>query len=175
MEERGPIQLAPPGLLGLLGLKADGRAVPKLGDVCVPSLEMSTWWLRAAATLLTTANGATVPAGTYRGFLGYTPGIAITNGQWWYVHDYSVSFTAAAANTATNISLAATSVASGNFYSRLGTDKIDNLAAGTSVLLGAQGFWLPPGSTLGYWVDTVVGAAGLVSAVTQLRYTPCGF
>jgi len=174
MEERGPIQVAPPGLLGLLQLKVNGAGISKLGDTCVPSLEMAPWWLRANTVLRTVNTGITVAAGPPRAFTAYSPNdITVPQGQWWYVDDYTVEFQTGAGGAASNLALAWASTASGTiFFGSLEGSRAwcDVMPASDFRLLRAGGFWLPPGARLGFWVDTVVGAAGLFAAVRQLRY-----
>lgn len=174
MEERGPVQLVAPGLLGLLQLKADGRGVSKLGDTCVPSMEMLPWWGRAAAAVWPQSSTVNVPAGTVRNWAGFSPNsIQVAQGEWWFVQDYSVTFACAAASTATNVRLAWASTAGATpLYSALLDDpNAGKLITGPAmVLLTAQNFWLPPGARLGYFVDLITGAGGLDAACTQLRY-----
>lgn len=177
MEERGPIQVAPRGLLGLLQLKADGRAVSKLGDTCVPSLEMVGWWLRANAELWALNSGVTDPAGAYGTFREYSPnGIQVPNGEWWFVHDYAVQFSLVAANQVKNLRLAWASTPAGTIRFTILADPADmqpvGAIAGAQIwCLVATEFWLPPGARLGYTCESVTGATGLSSNVTQLRYT----
>lgn len=173
MNERGPIQVYPPGLLGLLQLKADGRAVSNLTDTCGPSLEMAPWWLRAKAELYTTPATGTHAAGGFATFVPFTVGpIQVPNGEWWYVHDYSVVFTAPGGSTASNIRLAAASTPASAFYGAL-SDTTIQLAATANLLISSKDFWLPPGARLGYYIDAITGVQ-ITTALTQLRISRCG-
>lgn len=173
MEERGPIQIIPPGLLNLLQLKADGRSVSKLGDTCVPSLEMSSWWLRAQAEIDTAQYQSNIAAGTLATYANYgAPNqILVPNGQWWYVHEYAAVATPGA-GTATNVRLARAFVGPTTRYSGLGEQA--QLIANSSVLLTAGDFWCAPGTLLGFYADVVTGGAGLTVVVRQLRFTRLG-
>jgi len=170
VEERGPIQVIPPGLLGLLQLKADGRSVSKLGDTCIPSLEMLGFWLRSKMQATFTSSTANPAAAIYQVFQPFTTNpVVVPDGQWWYVHDYAVKFIAGAGATGTSACAA----------SSMGVTTIDYVALSDSVDINANGkmvrcqpFWLPPGARLGFYVDTVVGAT-FQAIMTALRYTVC--
>jgi len=177
VNERGPIQLSPPGLLNLLQLKADGRSVVNLSDTCLPSLEMSDWWLRAAARdwdqTTTDAEGASVP----QGFLAYTSNpVTVPNGQWWFVHDYTVKFSFTAGQVGTNIRLAWSNIGSGASarYRVLpdGLESRGTLTGAINVAATAEKFWVPPGARIGFYCDSITG--GLAASLIGLRYTPCG-
>lgn len=176
MEERGPIQVSTPGLLGLLQLKADGRGVPNLSDVCIPNLDMLPWWLRGTAEIWALASANTLAAGGYGGFAPFNPpnDIAVPNGEWWFVHDYTCTFSTSAANTATNVRLAWASTAGAPVrYAVFNDDPIVQVPASTFLAITARNFWIPPGGRIGFYVDTVTGAIGLVATVTQLRFSRC--
>jgi len=178
MQERGPIQLIPPGLLSLLQLKADGRSVSNLTDTCVPSLEMRDWWLRATAQLWPSASTLNVAAGTSAAFSNFTTDVLVPAAQWWYVHDFSVLLNVPAAGTATNVRLvwAATSAGTIQFHPLAdGMEQRGSLLTGAcNVMAGARDFWLPPGGRLGIFVDVVTGAGGLNATVKQLRTSVLG-
>lgn len=170
MNERGPIQISPPGLLNLLQLKSEGRSVSNLSDTCIPSLEMSTWWLRAAAQLDQTAYAVTVAAAVVATYQDFTApsNIMVPNGEWWYVHEFAATMATGAAGSATNVRLARATVR----YSGMGEQV--QLGASQTMLLTVNDLWLPPGTKLGFFVDTVVGVGGLTATVRQLRYTRLG-
>jgi hypothetical protein len=175
MQERGPVQLSPPGLLGLLQLKAEGRSVPNLGDTCVPSLEMAGWWLRAAATLYTGSSSDTLVPAAYRVFSGFTSGpLTVPSGEWWYVHDLNYEWQTAPTGTATGMRMAWSAVPTGStYYKAFPADgPLLTMGGNECRVSTAQDFWLPPGARIGYWVD-VVAVANFSVAVRQLRYTPC--
>jgi len=180
MEERGPIQLLPPGLLGLLQLKVAGAGVSKLGDTCLPSMDMLEWWLRATAQLWTTNSGVTVAAGFVGVFTPFSPNaITVPAGEWWYVHDYTCEVQVPGGESYAGLRLAWASTSSGTIY----FGALEDSAASTSTngggasaqrkLLSSGGFWLPPGARLGFWIDLVVGAGGTFVVCRQLRYTRC--
>lgn len=172
MTARGPIQLSPPGLLGLLQLKADGRSVPLLDDTCSPSLEMGDYWLRAASTLWTQAASIAIAAGISRVFSPFSTGpITVPNGQWWYIHQYAVALSTGAAGSATRLALAWSPQVS--FWTPFPSYQPYNLGASEEVVLAIGDVWLPPGSRLGLYCDTVVGASGLAGTLRLLNYTPC--
>lgn len=174
MTARGPIQLSPPGLLGLLQLKADGRSVPLLDDTCQPSLEMAPWWLRAAAQLWPSGSTIAIGAGASRVFTPFTVNpFTVPDGQWYYIHDYTLAIGTSPTDTVTRATLSWASQISGSAYFAMFPDAPPfDLAASQERLVTARDFWLPPGARLGLWVDTVTGAA-FSASVRQIRYTPC--
>lgn len=173
MEERGPIQIVPPGLLGLLQLKADGRSVSKLGDACIPSLDMLGFWLRAKMEGTFSSSIDNPAAAIYQVFRPFTTlPIVVPDGQWWYVHDYGVKFIAGAGVTATSCMPASSVGAAGTAdYVPVSDLAVDINANGK--MLRAGNFWLQPGARLGYYVDTVAGGATFQAILTALRFTRC--
>jgi hypothetical protein len=170
----GPIQVIPPGLLGLLNLKNSGRLPNILLDEVQPGIDLEPWWLRANL-LLAGLSSDSLAIGTYNNFQPFTAGagaITVPQNQWWFVEWYSASFTTV--NQATGIDLALR-------FQSLGTPQwtplgaIDPEAAiinNARFNLVAKGFWAPPGSDIGYCVSSVAVGALAVSTLA-LRYTPC--
>lgn len=176
-ESRGPIQLIPPGLLGLLQLKADGRTVPYLEDTCSPILSMEDWWLRAAAVDWTLSTTDTEGASTPNGFLAFaTNGVTVPVGEWWFVHEYCVTFFLNAAEVVTGPRLAWSSIGSGASarFTVLpdGLESLANLTGAVARSAAAFRFWVPPGSRIGYFAGTITNGLNQVR-LNQLRYTPC--
>lgn len=174
MLERGPIQTPIPGLLSLLGLKVDGRGVPNLADTCIPSVEMLEFWLRGTAVVDTTAYTVGIAASVLRNYSNFsTPNpLAVPNGEWWYIHDYSVMVDAGV-GTANAVRLATAFVGATVRVTGQGNETV-NLAANQAALLTAHDFWLPPGTLIGIYADTITGATGLTATVRNLRFSRLG-
>lgn len=102
----GPIQLIPPGLMGLLQLKQTGRLPGTLNDIVSGVLELREWYMmaRRVNTLalfpgasFPVINGITAP-GVGVGFVPAGGGNAtVPNGQIWWVDNMTIQCTISAA------------------------------------------------------------------------------
>lgn len=167
-----PIQLAPPGLLGLPQLKTAGINPDALQRQISPTIDLEAWWLRAsarkaAATLLDLA-----PA-TYAAVQGFAT-LTVPNTAWWYVRNYTVRLQGQAALAViTRFALAykvPTSAGSPDGDYLLQDLLFGSVTEPAMCALSAKNFWLPPGAQLGLWVDTVTVNTFRV-LLTGLDYT----
>lgn len=173
----GPIQIQPPGLLGLLQLKVGGYMPDALAQDVQPTVDLEAYWLRAAALNESTGYSRTLAAATY-GFAASlldtataTMPLGPSQQEWWYVQDYTIRYSAPG-GAGTNLIPAWTlrpgpGAAQAEFY----VGETYQVAGPAFVAARAQGFWLPPGAVLGSYVDVVT--VGLQIDLMGLRYTPC--
>jgi len=156
----GPIQNIPPGLLGLLNLKNTGRLPDVLNGTVQPTVDLQDWWLRSVAIQLVATPSRSVAPGVVQDFVPFVApnDITVPGNEWWWVQGYTLQFL----GNASTISYACPAVryvGGVSPYFRLGVGITRSLIAGQSELVTAERFWLPPGSSLGFYLD-IVGAGG---------------
>lgn len=173
----GPIQIQPPGLLGLLQLKVGGFMPDALAQDVQPTVDLEGYWLRAAAQNESVGYSRALVAATY-GFTASlldtataTVALGPSQQEWWFVHDYALRYNAPG-GTGTNLRPAWTlrpgpGAAQAEFY----VGETYQAAGAPFIAARAGGFWLPPGAVLGSYVDVVT--AGLQIDLMGLRYTRC--
>jgi len=170
-EAVGPVQVLPPGLLNMLQLKTGGQSPDAMRQDIQPSIDLEAWWLRATRQKVSAAYNISAAVAGYLTVVlplnvsGATLGP--DNRTWWYVHDASVVGNLGAASSATGLQ-PAFEEDGGPFnntlnYTTVGAGaRLVSIAAGngeTSVIMGAHGFWMPPGSRFGCYIDQVFGAS----------------
>jgi hypothetical protein len=175
-EPSGPIQLIPPGLLGLLQLKSPAGQNPAVLNSDVGgTIDLLPFYLRANRRVWALNSGITLAAGTYNTFTALSPNaIDCPQNQWWYVHSVTMTFTVGAASSyvMANLAMRWNSVGTIRWRvlgspSRAGT----LTSADGEIALLAEKFWMPPGSSLGVNVGIVAGAAGLAIDLRGMDYT----
>lgn len=161
MRISGPIQPPPLGLLGLLQLKNVGRNPAFLQDEVSPSIEMFDFWIQGSLDTVGTFSAAPA-AGTVTGFNPFTTPSSLTvpNEETWWVENFSCTFGAGVGGTFTGIRLAYQNFNGKTFV--IGDQEL-NLAAQNTRIMVARRFWLPPGSVLGWFHDSITVAAGAVA------------
>lgn len=176
LEPSGPIQVIPPGLLGLLQLKSPSGVNPHLLNNDVqPNIDMLEWWLRANRQVWSLNSGITLAAGTYNTFSGLSPNsIIVPQSQWWYVHSATMTFTVAAGGTMVMANLAM-------LFNQTGTLRWRTVGQPPrpGVFTPAEGeqafrvedLWMPPGSSLGVNVGIITGAGGVAVDLRAMDYT----
>lgn len=169
----GPIQLTPPGLLGLLQLKTGGFLPDTLKQDVQPTINMEPWYLRATASVLYALPIRNLAPGVYNDFVGWAApaDIRASNTDTWYVHNFTIQ----CFGNASSITYARPAVQySGGVPSFFGLGDVSPaLAAGGTSLIVARDFWIPPGAELGMYVGTV-GAGGTGDFLcVGLEYTRC--
>jgi len=172
-EGSGPIQIIPPGLLGLLQLKSPAGQNPHvLNHDVQPSIDLQPWWLRANRQVWGPNSGLTVAAAVINDFQAFSPNaIIVPQNQWWYVHSYSMSAASSAGGTAQGLRQAMRWNTVGTIkYRALGENESNVSAALGARLIGATDFWMPPGSELGFWIGSVL-VADLGVTLRGLDYT----
>jgi len=174
----GPVQLTPPGLLGLLQLKTGGFVPDALLQSVQPTLDLLPFWLRAAAENFNDSYSVVIPgpatpteivpltdAATHTLMLGPTAQ------EWWYVENLSVGVSTSGATTPT---CCLGYVLNGGPVGGVTSQYVSNFVrpvAGEAPPLVARDFWVPPGGVIGVYVDTFLVSFDLV--LTGLRYTRC--
>jgi hypothetical protein len=173
--QSGPIQVIPPGLLGLLQIKSPSGENPNLLNNDVqPVLDMLPWWLRANRIVSQVNAGRTLAINSINAFTAFSPNaILVPESEWWYVHSFTVAFDCAGGGSATMMGPALQ-------FNQVGTLRWRTLmpvvaalaAAGGALAMTAEDFWAPPGSQLGFYISEVAGA-DLQIDMRGLDYTVC--
>lgn len=151
-----PIQQLPTGLLGLLQLKNLGKNPSVLLDDVRPIVDMLPLWLMTSASQDPNGHSSVLNTGggSARGFA--TNPLLVPQDETWFVHRYHVgaSFDLAAADVLKNLCPVAIWNSAGpllwNSLVRVGLDCASDLASSAQPVVGCGGFWLPPGSELGF-------------------------
>lgn len=161
---RGPVQVIPQGLLGLLQLKQTGASPGHLSDVIDPIIELRDWLMfsRELSEVGLGFGGAIVSVATASpGFKAFVPNIVVPNGQAWYVTRFCVDGALLAAESIRLVP-AFTEPGTGSVFS-LGADYNDVITARARQFAVTYGtpFWLRPGDNLGVWVFDDVTAASI--------------
>jgi len=157
-EPSGPIQIIPPGLLGMLQLKSPMGVNPSvLNNDVQPSLDMAGWWLRAQRETFLLAGMSAVVAVGATAFAVWPTGPVVPTNEWWYVHNASLRITTGAGTltAGSRIAFQQSSVA-GIFYP-VG-EQMRALAANDIAVATTEDFWVPPGSQIGYLLAGGAGA-----------------
>lgn len=178
----GPIQLIPPGLLGLFQLKQMGKNPSQYGEVVLPSFELSDWYLRAASLDYNAQVGvALIPgvdlANGAVGFQGFSPNaVIVPANEWWHVENYTVATgnLTTGDNTALRPAFARplTGTRSIHVVNPANTGVLGGAATARANTVSGVDFWVPPGSEIGMFVQ-VNDTATVISYTGYLRYTPC--
>lgn len=174
------LQIVPPGLLGVLGVKNFGVAPDQLGNTYAPVLDMIPWAFLAKAEWQ--QDGAAGIAASFSGFVnfavsGATPALwTVPAGEWWYVHWLSAQQGGAAAADLVQGIIPAYQVQIGV---SVGTVPLGQpLYTTNSGTIANQYFstvrdvWVPPGARLGVLMNKVFAAASAVSLVANLTRLP---
>lgn len=166
-----PIQLVPPGLLGLFQLKDNGRGIQSLPDVLQGVLELRDWYFQSRAEISQGTHGITVAAGT-RGWTSFSPGIIeVPPREWWWVHTYTIiTADIAAGDTVTFLPMYIPQATGSLRFLALGPANKNMGGTANRPVVLAQNFFLPPGSILGFWIEQH-GAVGNTSFTGHLRFT----
>lgn len=135
-----PTQIRPQGLMGFLELKR-GQAPAVLPDVLQGVLDLSPWYLES--------NGESFNTGNFSAALG-SFGIAtltVPQGEWWYVHGFSVQSETLGAGEALQHCLV---VARGDGGGITMISQPGNLAGVGNLAIAslARPLFVPPGSSL---------------------------
>lgn len=174
----GPIQLIPPGLMGLLQLKQTGELPGDLARVVAGVIELRDWYLTARRVdNVQLYGGVAQTLAIATGAIGATAiTTAVPQTQLWWVEQYTVVVTPTGAEVATDlIRFAAALLGSSASRETLGPDVSDYQLAARSRSLAARadrGFWAFPGDQFAIHVYDVVTTNGY-TATAFLRATPC--
>lgn len=183
----GQIQLAPPGLLGLLQIKNFGQNPQQLSDTYVASFPMVPWALLANAEALQVgfavgAIGGNLSAANFNSDAASSvPGtFNVPNREWWYVHRFTLGFSPGAATTELSwpaigylVDAAATPK-----YLAVSPPVLGPVTVGAGgdpnapLQIAANDFFVPPGSQLGFTINVAnaaaTNAASLAALITRL-------
>jgi hypothetical protein len=154
-EFSGPIQIPPLGLLGFLQLKSPAGMNPSwMRDDVSPGIDLWDLWMQARVESLAVQT-ALVPTNA-GGFISAPIPIVVPDREMWWVENFSIHSFVQAGDTVNKIrpALRYNNLAPSAF-GRLGED-IDSGVAGQNCLVGAGGFFAPPGSQLGIWFGNVI-------------------
>lgn len=175
----GPIQLIPPGLLGFLQLKSQGKNPRDLTDYLQGTLDLTDWYREAGWADLAIVNGGVSSVSNASGATGFVtfstlPIIAAGGVEAWWVIDYSI-ITGGLTAAADVISFCPCYRPNpqGSF---LGIGQEQPLLAGSAAgnrsgEAHAHGFFLPTGGELGVRVKVQETAAPLTYN-GRVRYVP---
>lgn len=173
-EPSGPIQVIPPGLLGLLQLKSPMGVNPSvLNNDVQPVIDLEKWWMRAREEYidLATATNPYAPA-TYHSLVAFGANSpTVPNNEWWYVRNLSGRVYSSGAGTVTR------GCRVGYLTPNIGNvllfgDPMEAIAAGGSDTSLARDFWAPPGSIFGIYL-TIVAVANVTLNFTGMTFARC--
>lgn len=175
----GPIQLIPPGLLGFLNLKREGRNPETIGSEYVPTIDMREWLLQANLVDFLQISGSP-GIGLSSGQTGPRPfspiGITVPSGEAWWIDNFTI--------VTDDIDPATEAISYSPALTRPQTGTINEYMLGPPVSYPAQhgaspttyrlsssvrNFWAPPGSALIPWVHWVLSGTNVILS-GYLRY-----
>lgn len=170
-----PIQPQPVPLLSLLGIKNAGVAPDTLLGEVAPSIEMLPLYLLGKVQANDEGWSRNIAAGTPTGFAALqdtatgTRNLAVPASEVWWVDNVTISVGAGVGGTATGARIAYQNF-NGKTFALPRSPEL-TLAAQQTRLQADGGFWLPPGSILGFYWDSVTVATA-TWALTGLQYVP---
>lgn len=177
----GPIQVIPPGLMGLLQLKTGGNLPSTLADVVAPVLELRDWYLTARRVDHNTLFGAIpqrVLATGNNGNFGFQLGgvnVQVPQNQIWYCEEMTINANLLAADYIRAAPTILTPGAGASFTGShlVGPDVNDVVTARARSVAGKadRGFWAFPGDIFGVQVFDILSAG--ITLNLFLRATPC--
>lgn len=153
----GPVQVIPPGLLGFLQLKQQGRNPAELLESLYPVLELTDWYLQARTLDHSQAVGiASIAIGfgaAIQNLFAPTP-ITVPDGEMWWVEEYTVqSGNLAAATERCQLQCAMYTPLVGTVNAYLLGDPSPDITGNAVVRRNAaraRHFFAPPGAGLGF-------------------------
>lgn len=168
----GPIQVIPPGLLGMLQLKNVGQLPDVLQGNVQPVLELRDWLLHANELYgLASLNQA---AGNYDStMVSMNTPVVIPQGEWWYLHDITAYLVLGNTDTLNGGFGIAFEPLPNVLQLNLSEKQYQAFTAGgaTTLAVSAQpADFFPPGTEFGISMGRLVLAAARVHFLTY-RYT----
>lgn len=169
----GPIQVIPPGLMGLLQLKQQGRLPTDLADSVQPVLEMRDWYFTGRRVATTALFPGAAPLATFNvpGVQTFVPsagGLAtVPNGQYWYVDTCAAYGTLAAAADTVRYSLVLLGSQGGDLVP-LSVDYADAANARVRRVMARadKPFWAQPGDQFAIYCEDVNTATNIVLSLS---------
>lgn len=179
----GPIQLIPPGLMGLLQLKQGGQLPSMLSKTVAPVVELRDWYLTARRVdelaLFGGVPTVSLPSIGSKPFVFGGNNATVPAGQIWWVEQMTIQVTGTGAIVATDLLRYAPGIIPGTggaLSQAVAPPTSDYLLVARSRAIRAElaprGFWAFPGDTFAALVDDVVTTNGW-TAQLGLRATPC--
>ena len=169
----GPIQVIPPGLLGMLQLKNEGRSPSEFIETLQPTIELFEWLLQTNSIEGPDALSGTIAAGLQ----GFFPATNFVSGQreWHWVHCVSFYSTPVAAGVFFDCRIAFRKVVGApSAIHNFGDQKwsMGGIAGATSVAWAqSKGFFVPP--NMQYGIQVLTNTTALATGGTfNLLYTP---
>lgn len=166
-----PIQVLPPGLLGLLQIKNGGMNPQFMVENVQPTFELSEWYLRSKLEISGSAATGAIGAGN-AGVVAFTTNqvnLNVPANEWWWVTDYWVSATLTAGSSLAQFGIGAfMNGLPGGFP--LNGDQISVAALNAAYVRNRSPFWMPPSSQLAYYTMGAVLGAG-ISVGGTCRFT----
>lgn len=174
MESR-PLQIIPAGLLGFLQLKNAGQNPTVVPESLQATMDLLTWYLSTEAQDLARAT-ASIATGTV-GFASFTtPPIVVPNGEWWYVHNFTIRTTALAATDQVHMApgmvpqpASATGVTLAMGEGQLVV--VPAATVGAATCSNRAPFFAPPGAELVIDLRVCLLTAGPETFTGMVRYT----
>lgn len=160
-----PIQVLPPGLLGMLQLKTGGNNPDTIMGEVRPTIDLLDFYLRAISQPILVTPTAT--PGTKSGQFAdvyTTNNVLVPQSEWWWVESYLVFAGGGVGSIVRDLKPVARLGGNPNGWMLLG-DSVGNInVPGTgadAATVGARGFWLPPGSAFGFSHSGITAGAGI--------------
>lgn len=167
----GPIQVIPPGLLGMLQLKNVGKLPDELLETLAPVLELRDWLLQANSQVA--GPYTTTWANNQTGFANFvTPTVlAPPDRVWWYVHQFTVYASLPLGTDAAQYWPSMSFINTGSVLT-VGRASTEGVVAGPNrfVYSFSDPFFAPPGCQLGALLGQVATATA-IDASAVVRYT----
>lgn len=162
----GPIQLIPPGLLGWVQLKSDGRNPSTLGEQIAPVWDLLPWYLES------TARNHTIIDSVVSGHasVGFAVFPTLLNGKnAWWVHDFTVRV-AEASGDSVQFALHWENPVGGasRFVYQVSERSEFGVGPRYNSQFARKPFFLPPNSQLG--VIVMVNDSTVVGNITYVAY-----
>jgi hypothetical protein len=154
MTQWGPIQLIPPGLLGLLQLKNIGKNPSQLLDEVRPIMDILPMWYEAVAEEL--SGFSRTPVTGNNGFASWTVPQIVPQGEIWWVMQYTVVTSEMGVGDSGQFGVG-WQLPSVNHTYAVGDISAINSGVGRCIAHGEQ-FFLPPGGELLWFTNDVVNA-----------------
>lgn len=163
----GPIQVIPPGLLGMLQLKNFGKLPSEMPEVLQPVLELRDWMLQANSRVI--GPYTTTWANNQTGFANFpTPSLLIVPpSEWWYVHQLTVYVSLPLGTDSAQYWPGMALTNAGQIIS-LGRSSTETVVAGPNRFLYTftEPFFAPPSAQLGALIGQATTATTLAASAT---------
>lgn len=166
--ESGPVQLIPPGLLGMMQLKNEGRNPRTFIESYQPVIEMRQWMMQQNWNE-TTDVAAALAAGI-TGVVTF-PALISSGQSWLYIHEFSAYSTVGGAGIIRGkcIFQRITGGATPRHFAGMQVEGLSTTATGICNPI-SSGFFMPPNMQLGVFVSENT-LAGATTFTANLRWT----